>query len=92
MFQDEVSHPLDGVRPPAEHWVDRPEVYSSNAQPTGTNRPRACLTTTQLDLQRQRSRPHQFTESSVHTHMNNGLDSTSVEIPDDADPLELRRP
>lgn len=30
-----------GLRPPTEHGVDRPEVYSSNAQPTGTNRPRA---------------------------------------------------
>src|SRR5690606_9174329 len=34
---------LEWLRPPAEHWVDRPEVYSSDAQPTGTNRPRACL-------------------------------------------------
>ena len=36
--------PIEGVRPPPEQWVDRPEVYSSNAQPTGTNRPRACPT------------------------------------------------
>jgi hypothetical protein len=38
--------PTRGVRPPPEQWVDRPEVYSSNAQPTGTNRPRACPTHT----------------------------------------------
>jgi hypothetical protein len=43
MLQDEVSHPYKGVRPPADHWVDRPEVYDQQwFQPTGTNRPRTC--------------------------------------------------
>src|SRR5690606_40363931 len=36
---------------PIDHGVDRPEVYSSNAQPTGTNRPRACHTSTQQNQQ-----------------------------------------
>src|SRR4029078_10386452 len=54
-----------GVRPPTEHGVDRPEVYSSNAQPTGTNRPRACLTNPQPKPQKHTP---QFL-ARVHTHI-----------------------
>src|SRR6478609_206949 len=78
MFQDEVSHPLEGVRPPAEHWVDRPEVYSSNAQPTGTNRPRACLTNPQLNLQ-SASRPLQSLRSIEYLVDVGVIDSADVD-------------
>ena len=44
-------HPFEGVRPPTDYWVDRPEVYSSNAQPTGTNRPNTCHTNPQHNQQ-----------------------------------------
>ena len=42
LFQDEITHRVNRVRPVAEHHVDRPEVYAwQHVQLTGTNRPRA---------------------------------------------------
>ena len=42
LFQDEITHRVNRVRPVAEHHVDRPEVYAwRHVQLTGTNRPRA---------------------------------------------------
>ena len=38
--------PVRGVRPPAEHWVDRPEMEApQGVELTGTNRPSDLLTT-----------------------------------------------
>ena len=42
LFQDEITHRVNRVRPVAEHHVDRPGVYAwQHVQLTGTNRPRA---------------------------------------------------
>jgi hypothetical protein len=35
-------HPFEGVRPPTDDWVDRPEVYNRKVELTGTNRPNTC--------------------------------------------------
>src|ERR687895_785800 len=60
-------HPFEGVRPPTDYWVDRPEVYSSNAQPTGTNRPNTCHTNPQHN--QQTSWPQGQRESATNTRV-----------------------
>src|ERR1700733_15548247 len=40
-LQDQASHPFSGIRPPADHGINRPDLHTwQQVQGTGTNRPK----------------------------------------------------